>query len=85
MWRLLFWACLAMFPAWSAPKSSAKLAAGKKQMLAACQGCHPLQTIELRRFSREDWDSVLRKMTSMGAKVKDREALLEYLAATYKP
>lgn len=59
------------------------LAKGRKEMLAACRSCHPLNVIELRRFDREDWDSVLRKMTSLGAKIRNREALLDYLVAAY--
>lgn len=77
---LLVFAILA--PAAPAPKP-ATLAAGRKEMLTACRNCHPLQVIELRRFPREDWDRVLVKMTELGAKIRNREALLAYLTARY--
>lgn len=84
MYRVLFFLAIALHLA-SAPPSppAGRLALGKKEMLAACSGCHPLDTIELRRFDREDWDSVLRKMTVLGARIRNREALLEYLVTAY--
>lgn len=62
-------------------RETRRLADGRKEMLRACQSCHPLDVIRGRRFPREDWDQVLRKMTNLGVKLRDREALLDYLSA----
>jgi hypothetical protein len=48
-----------------------------------CSRCHPLAVIRAQKLSREEWDDEVRKMESMGAVVKNREALLDYLASTY--
>jgi hypothetical protein len=77
----LFLLLLAAAPVCAAPKRGS-LEAGRREMLNSCRKCHPLQTIRMRRFPREDWDRVLYKMTELGAKIRNREALLDYLAAT---
>ena len=48
-----------------------------------CTRCHPLDVVRAQKLSREEWDDELRKMESMGAVVKNRESLLDYLARTY--
>lgn len=83
MYRVLY-LLAALPPLAAAPAASpSKLAAGRKEMMAACQSCHPLNVIQLRRFPREDWDAVLRKMTNLGAKIRNRQALLDYLTVAY--
>ncbi|MCU1259373.1 MAG: hypothetical protein JWO80_2258 [Bryobacterales bacterium] len=56
---------------------------GKVLLQRSCTACHSLDAIQARRLSREDWSLELDKMISMGAKVRNRKALLDYLAATY--
>jgi hypothetical protein len=58
---------------------------GEAMLQAACTACHTLDSIKAQRLSRQDWALELDKMVSMGAKVRNRKALLDYLAATYGP
>lgn len=48
-----------------------------------CVGCHGLRIIEVQRLSRATWDRELTKMAGWGSVMRDREALLEYLVATF--
>ncbi len=48
-----------------------------------CSRCHSLAVVRKQRLSREDWDMELRKMEKQGAKLKDRAAVLNYLATKY--
>ena len=54
---------------------------------AACTGCHDDHFVSQQRLTRAQWDREVTKMTGWGAEVKaeDRGALLDYLAATFKP
>ncbi|MBV6430764.1 MAG: hypothetical protein IANPNBLG_00882 [Bryobacteraceae bacterium] len=56
---------------------------GKAEEKRACVGCHGLRIVHVQRLSRAQWDRELTKMAGWGAPIKDREALLEYLVATY--
>jgi hypothetical protein len=52
-----------------------------------CQSCHDLQMIfDTNGLSRENWEAVLREMTSNGLSVTpdERRLIVEYLA-TYQP
>lgn len=53
------------------------------QLKRTCSRCHPLAVVRAQRLTREEWDIELRKMEHMGAAIKNREALLDYLAARY--
>ena len=68
---------------------SASLAAaadpGATQLRRTCTRCHNLDVVRAQRLSREEWVTELDKMTSMGAKIKDRAALLDYLTRKYGP
>ena len=65
--------------------AGSKTPTGKVLLQRSCTACHSLDAIQARRLSREDWSLELDKMISMGAKVRNRKALLDYLAATYGP
>lgn len=53
----------------------------------ACFGCHDDHMMQQQHLSRPQWDRELNKMTGWGAPLKpeDREAILDYLSAQFKP
>ena len=55
------------------------------ELRRTCTRCHNLDVVRAQRLSREEWETELNKMTSMGAKIKDRAALLDYLTRKYGP
>ncbi len=55
----------------------------EKNLAASCGTCHPLDPVRAARLSRAGWGREVEKMEAMGAKVKNRKLLLDYLAATY--
>ncbi len=55
----------------------------EKHLEASCGTCHPLDPVRAARLSRADWKREVEKMEAMGAKVRNRKLLLDYLAATY--
>jgi hypothetical protein len=52
---------------------------GEQQLEHSCTGCHRLDVVKAQRLSRWEWSRELDKMTTMGAKIQDRKALLDYL------
>jgi mono/diheme cytochrome c family protein len=56
---------------------------GQKEEQRTCLPCHSLRLIHSNRLSRAGWNKELDKMGGWGTKYADREALLEYLVATY--
>lgn len=56
---------------------------GRAEEKRACVGCHGMRITHIQRLSRAQWDREITKMVGWGANVKEREALLEYLAASY--
>jgi mono/diheme cytochrome c family protein len=56
---------------------------GKKEEARACVACHSLRLNHSQRLSRGAWNRVLDKMVGWGTVIKDREALLEYLATNF--
>jgi hypothetical protein len=54
---------------------------------AACFSCHDDGMMRQQRLTRPQWDREVTKMTGWGADVKaeDRNALVDYLSATFKP
>jgi sulfite oxidase len=54
---------------------------------AACFGCHDDRMMRQQRLTRAQWDREIAKMTGWGAEVKpeDRNAILDYLAARFRP
>ena len=61
----------------------ATLDSGKKEEQRACLPCHSLRLIQSQRLSRAAWIRELDKMAGWGTKYTNRDALLEYLVATY--
>jgi hypothetical protein len=56
---------------------------GQKEEQRTCLPCHSLRLIHSQRLSRAAWTKELDKMAGWGTKYQDRDALLEYLVATY--
>jgi len=56
---------------------------GRKEEQRTCLPCHSLRIIHTNRLSRAGWNKELDKMAGWGTKYSDREAILEYLVATY--
>ena len=64
-------------------EAAAPSAAGKRELYRACRRCHELNVVRAQRLSRQDWERELEKMTLMGARIRNRAALVDYLSATY--
>jgi len=58
-------------------------AAGKQEMQRGCVPCHSLRLVESQRLSAAAWSKELDKMERWGAIIKNRQALLDYLAQEY--
>jgi hypothetical protein len=56
---------------------------GQKEEQRTCLPCHSLRIIHSNRLSRAGWNKELDKMAGWGTKYADRDAILEYLVATY--
>ena len=61
----------------------ATLDRGQKEAGLACTPCHSLRLVQSQRLSRAAWNKELDKMAGWGTKYSDREAILEYLVATF--
>jgi len=61
----------------------ATLDRGKKEAGLTCTPCHSLRLVQSQRLSRATWNKELDKMTGWGTKIQDRDALLEYLVASF--
>ena len=61
----------------------AVVARGQKEEARSCIPCHSLRLIHSQRLSKAAWNKELDKMAGWGTTVNDREALLEYLMATF--
>jgi hypothetical protein len=61
----------------------ATIAQGQKEEQRTCLPCHSLRIIHSNRLSRAGWNRELDKMAGWGTKYTDRDAILEYLVATY--
>ena len=79
--KLLLLGCLAAGVGLCADQ--AVMERGRKEEARSCVACHSLRLIHSQRLSKATWDKEIGKMDGWGAKVKDREALLEYLVAEY--
>ncbi len=56
-------------------------------MKSACMSCHRDDVITQQHLTRAQWDREITKMTNWGAEVKpdDRDKLLDFLSANFKP
>ena len=61
----------------------ATLDKGKREEQRVCQPCHSLRLIHSQRLSRATWTRELDKMAGWGTSYQEKDALLEYLVATY--
>ena len=50
-----------------------------------CTACHTLDRVMRSQKSREEWDTTVERMVSLGARLTDaeKEGLVDYLATTY--
>lgn len=55
------------------------------ELKRTCARCHSLDVVRAQRLPREEWETELDKMSSMGAKIRNRAALLDYLTRKYGP
>jgi hypothetical protein len=60
-----------------------EIAAGKAEEKRSCTPCHSLMLVHSQRLSQVAWEKELDKMTRWGARIKERQALLDYLASEY--
>ena len=72
-------------PATSAP-TSAGTANGQAIMQKACSACHNINRVTSAQKTAAQWKTTVDRMIARGAKVspQDEQALIDYLAATYK-
>jgi hypothetical protein len=76
MARLAILIVLVGLPALPAPKV-------RDEARRTCTGCHSWEVVRVQRLSREGWAAELRKMENMGARIRNREALLDYLSRRF--
>ena len=62
---------------------AADMAEGRKEEARSCVACHSLRLIHIQRLSRGTWEKELDKMVRWGTVIRNREALLDYLATEY--
>ncbi len=58
---------------------------GKVLLEARCTICHDIERVQKKKAARAGWEKTVDHMIEKGAKLDDaeREAVVEYLAATY--
>jgi cytochrome c553 len=74
-------------PALDAAAAEAEAQPAPEGYKAACFGCHDDHMMRQQRLTRAQWDREVAKMTGWGAPVRpeQRDVLLDYLSARYKP
>lgn len=74
-------------PAEPAPVTETAIVPEPEGYKASCFGCHDDHMMSQQRLTRAQWDREVAKMKGWGANVKSeqRDGLLDYLAARYKP
>ena len=80
MHTVLLWLAFALA---AAAADQATIAQGQKEEQRTCLPCHSLGIVHSNRLSRAGWNKELDKMAGWGTRYTDRDALLEYLVATY--
>jgi hypothetical protein len=76
--RILLLAGLACAAAMAADTTEAK-----QEETRECIQCHSLRIVHSQRLSATAWGKEIDKMVGWGATVKNRQLLLDYLAAEY--
>ena len=58
---------------------------GKSLLEDRCSECHALSRVEKAAKTRDEWNTTISRMVSLGAELnsEEREILLDYLEATY--
>ena len=80
MRTLAFLACLNFFGSCVFAADAQVLESGKQEEQRSCIQCHSLRLVDSQRLSRAAWEKEINKMIGWGAPVRDKQALLEYLA-----
>ncbi|MBL8176848.1 MAG: hypothetical protein JNK48_19390 [Bryobacterales bacterium] len=75
--------CSMTLTALLAAADPAAIEKGRAEEKRVCVACHGLRIIHIQRLNRGQWDREITKMVGWGTVVKEREALLEYLVASY--
>src|SRR5436305_9477517 len=57
--------------------------AGQREAAGSCIACQSLRIVHSQRLTRAAWNRELDKMTGWGAKIGEREALLDYLVSNF--
>ena len=81
--RRILWLVPAGLLAASLFAADVDLEAAKKAEQRECVACHGLRFIHSQRLSRAAWQKELDKMAGWGAEMKDKQLLLDYLAAEF--
>lgn len=77
--------CMCMGPALVANAQKLPEGKGKAVVEAACDGCHGMEQLQGRAWSKAKWLEVVKKMEDKGATLSDEErtAVVDYLAANF--
>jgi mono/diheme cytochrome c family protein len=73
----------AAFAAAALAADLAQLARGEKEEARNCVSCHSVRLVHIQRLSKAAWNRELDKMAGWGARIEDREALVDYLLTNY--
>ena len=79
--RLIFLSALFSGMIWAGDPTLAER--GQKEETRNCVACHSLRLINSQRLPKAAWGKELDKMAGWGAKIDDRDALLEYLITNF--
>lgn len=75
--------CFMMLAVVLSSADPAAIERGRDEEKRQCLACHGLRIIHVQRLPKAGWERELDKMIRWGATLKDRSALMEYLAANY--
>jgi cytochrome c5 len=60
---------------------------GAELLEQRCSACHPASRAMNQKKTAEEWETTVKRMMDKGAKLteEEKQTLVNYLAATYKP